>query len=136
MAVDKKMLSFAAEIAIKVHDRQLDNRTFLFGAVGIRKDGVIVTSRNIAAPDFAPGHHAETRLARKLTPGSTVWITRVARKDGEWALARPCPGCERRLRAAGVEKVIYTIGPNEWGILDLKEKCNENPYPRRRRRTT
>lgn len=120
MSLDKKMLTEAARIAISNRDRQVDNRTFLLGSVGVRNDGVLVSARNIAAPDCAPNHHAETRLARKLTPESTVWVARVARRDGKWALARPCPGCERRLRAAGVLRVVYTIAPNEWGVIDFK----------------
>jgi hypothetical protein len=49
-----------------------------------------------------------------------VWVARVAKGTGDWALAKPCPGCERRLRGVGVTKVVYTIDPNEWGILDLR----------------
>lgn len=119
MAIDKKMLTMAANVACQNRDTRFDNRSFLLGAVGLRNDGVIVSSKNIAAPDYAPDHHAETRLVRKLTPGSTVWVSRITRRDGGWALARPCAGCQMRLRVAGVKKVIYTIAPNEWGILDL-----------------
>lgn len=122
MASDKKMLAEAAIIAIgsKSLDRGSDPRTFLLGAVGLRNDGVFVSARNISAPDCAPYHHAETRLVRKMTPGSTVWVARVTRKDGKWAMAKPCTGCEIRLRAAGVTRVVYTIAPNEWGVLDLR----------------
>jgi tRNA(Arg) A34 adenosine deaminase TadA len=119
MASDKKMLAEAAGVAVKNRSRKIDNRTFLLGAVGERRDGVLVSACNIAAPDYAPHHHAETRLARKLTPNSTVWVARIARKDGSWAMARPCAGCEMRLRQSGVKRVVYTIGPNEWGVLDL-----------------
>jgi len=119
MASDKKMLTAAAEVAIQNKGNKFDNRTFLLGAVGVRNDGVIVSSRNIAAPDYAPDHHAETRLARKLTPNSTVWVARIARRDGSWALARPCTGCEMRLKQSGVKRVVYTIAPNEWGIIDF-----------------
>ena len=117
MASDKKMLLVAAGVAAQNQNRKIDNRSFLLGAVGQRNDGVLGSSRNIAAADYAPGHHAETRLIRKLTPGSVVWVTRVTRGDGLWALARPCSGCELRLRGAGVERVVYTIGPNEWGVI-------------------
>ena len=116
MASDKKMLANAALAAMK---NKGDIRTYLLGAVGRRSDGVIVSSRNIPAQDFTNerSNHAEVRLARKLTLGSTVWVARVARKDGSWAMAKPCRGCERRLRAAGVERIVYTIGPNEWGVI-------------------
>lgn len=120
MASDKKMLQLAAEAAIQGRNRSDDARTFLLGAIGVRNDGVFVSSRNIAAPDCAPKHHAETRLVRKLTPGSTVWVARVARGTGGWAMARPCPGCERRLRGAGITRVVYTIGPHEWGVIDMR----------------
>lgn len=121
MSSDKKMLSIAAAVAVKSQDKSIDNRSFLLGAVGMRSDGVFVSSRNIAATDCAPNHHAETRLIRKLTPNSIVWVARVSKRDGSWALARPCPGCQKRLQAAGIIKVVYTIGPNEWGIWHLKK---------------
>lgn len=122
MASDKKMLAEAASIAIRLksNDRKIDNRTFLLGAIGMRNDGVIVSSRNIAAPDCAPRHHAESRLVRKMTPGSTVWVARVRRRNGEWALAKPCANCERILRSTGVHRVVYTISPGEWGVIDLR----------------
>ena len=119
MANDRRMLMSAADTAVITNDR-IDIRTFLLGAVGMRNDGVLVSSRNIAAPDCAPDHHAETRLAKKLTPGSTVWVARVAKCNGEWAMAKPCRGCERRLKAVGVSRVVYTVGPNEWGVKEFK----------------
>lgn len=119
MSSDRKMLQMAANAALEGQDRPRERRQFILGAVGIRNDGVLVKSRNLSAPLPAPDHHAETRLARKLTPGSTVWVARVSRKTWGWAMAKPCPGCERRLRAAGVERVIYTIGPDEFGTLIL-----------------
>lgn len=116
MPSDKKMLADAALVAIR---KKNDIRTYLLGAVGLRADGVVVSSRNIPAPEFTNdrSNHAEVRLARKLTIGSTVWVARVSRKDGCWAMAKPCCGCERRLRAAGVFRIVYTICPNEWGVI-------------------
>ena len=117
MSTDKKMLMAAALEATKGLDRPMERRQFMLGAVGLRNDGVIVTSRNIASPEPAPEHHAETRLVRKLTPGSTVWVARVAKGTGDWAMSRPCHNCMRRLRTAGVSRVVYTVGPNEWGVV-------------------
>lgn len=118
MSIDAKMLRLAALEATKGMARHGEKRQFLLGAVGLRNDGVIVTSRNVASPDPAPQHHAETRLVRKLTPSSTVWVSRVAKGTGGWAMAKPCQNCERRLKAAGVERIVYTIGPNEWGVIE------------------
>ena len=114
------MLKVAAAAALQGLERGTDIRTFFLGAVGIRKDGVLVTSRNVASREVALSHHAEARLTRKLTPDSEVWVARV-RKNGEWAMARPCESCQKRLRTSGVKRVTYTIEPNEWGILDLEE---------------
>jgi len=116
MASDKKMLAMAAEIALSKDCK--DNRAFFLGSVGIRADGCMVTARNVASMHKVPSHHAEARLARKLTPKSAVWIARVTRNN-EWAVARPCCTCEARLRSAGIKRVVYTIGPNEWGIMNL-----------------
>lgn len=118
MASDKKILSEAASLAVSTKD----NRTFLLGAIGQRADGVFVSSRNIAAPDATLSrlNHAEARLSRKLTPGSTVWVARVSRLDGSWAMAKPCKACEVRLRGAGVARIVYTIGPSEWGVISCE----------------
>ena len=119
MSFDKKMLNSACRAALRSKTRNKDIRGFLIGSVGLRNDGVIVSSRNVAAADLAPNHHAEARLSRMLTPGSTVWVARVLRQTGQWAMARPCPGCQIRLKAVGVKRVVYTIGHNEWGPVSL-----------------
>lgn len=119
MSSDRKMLQMAAVAGTRGEAKGGQRRQFVLGAVGLRNDGVLVRSCNIASPVPAPEHHAETRLVRKLTPGSTVWVARVSRKTGDWAMAKPCPNCERRLRSAGVERVVYTIDANEWGVLSL-----------------
>ena len=119
MASDRKMLMAAARAALVGNDKHGERRQFILGAVGLRNDGVFVQSRNLASPLPAPCHHAETRLARKLTPGSTVWVARVSRRTGGWAMAKPCPNCERRLRSAGVDRVVYTIDDDEYGVIEL-----------------
>lgn len=119
MASDKKMLMIAAEAALSSAEK-IDNRENLLGAVGIRNDGVIVSSRNVSARNISPTHHAETRLLRKLTPDSVVWVARVSKQSGSWALSKPCKKCQASLRNKGVKRIVYTIGPNEWGVMDLK----------------
>jgi len=119
MSFDKRMLAAAADAAKRNDRKGKDPRGFLIGAVGVRADGVLVSSKNVAATDLAPNHHAEARLARKLTPNSTVWVARVLRASTDWAMARPCQGCQNRMKSVGVQRVVYTIGPNEWGVLIL-----------------
>lgn len=113
------MLRAACNAALQNEIRGKDIRGFLIGSVGLRNDGVIVSSRNIASADLAPNHHAEARLCKMLTPGSTVWVARVLRQTRQWAMARPCPGCQVRLKAVGVKRIVYTIAHDEWGVLTL-----------------
>ena len=118
MANDKKMLTLAATTAIGSSNRSVDNRTFLLGAIGVRRDGVVVSARNVSALDFAPHHHAEARLVRKMTPNSTIWVARVL-KDKRWAMAKPCQGCVNLMRSAGIKRAVYTIAHNEWGVIEI-----------------
>ena len=111
---DDDMLSLAAGTAL----RKDDCRSFKLGAVGVRNDGTVVYSLNGPAPNKCAQVHAEARLCHKLTPGSTVWVARI-RHDGTLGMARPCPTCERRLRSAGVDRVVYTISDAEHGVIDL-----------------
>lgn len=133
MSFDKKMLFEAAQAAIERCDLKIDKRKYLLGTVGLRNDGIFVKSKNIAATNFTPRHHAETRLIKKLTPGSIVWIARVTRENGHWAMSRPCSNCEKRLRSVGVKRIVYTISPGEWGIINVDEnkewrRINENSH--------
>lgn len=118
MSIDRRMLAMAADVA-RDNPERYDNRSFCLGAVGLRNDGVLVTAKNIAAANIVPTHHAEARVVRKLTPNSVVWVARVLRSTGEWTLSRPCKGCQSRMRAAGVRKVVYTIDKDEWGTIQL-----------------
>lgn len=83
-------------------------RNYMLAAVGIRSDGVVVFARN--GPSRAPClyAHAEARLTRKLTPGSTVYVVRVMRSGGI-GLAKPCGGCQKLLAAKGVCDVYHSL---------------------------
>lgn len=115
------LLRRAAALAARVPRQE-----HYLGAVGIRADGAIVTATNKAVrvptpnghvPDRAWNTHAEARLCRKLDAGAIVLVARV-RSDG-WAMARPCPGCLRLLRGRRVARVYFTIGPDEYGVIDF-----------------
>jgi hypothetical protein len=123
------LLSRASKYAILKHD---DDRVFLLGAVGMRKDGRLVHAQNAAVLDTLkrdawtkmnvyrrfPESHAEIRLTRKLGFGATVYVARVRACNGDLAMARPCECCQTVLRAFRVKKVYYTINNNEWGVWD------------------
>jgi tRNA(Arg) A34 adenosine deaminase TadA len=111
---DTEMLLMAAGAGL----RKSDLRAFRLGAVGIRNDGILVSASNGPAPFPHPDAHAEARLTMKLTPGSEIWVARV-RKDGTLGIARPCPRCMVRIKAAGVSRVAYTISDMEHGVIHL-----------------
>ncbi len=106
------------DLAIKAASRGDTSRHYLLGAVGIRKDGAIVTACNSKTQKPSRKTHAEYKLSRKLDLGSTVYVARVL-KDGSVSSAKPCKNCEKALRTRGVKKVFYTIGPDEFGCLEF-----------------
>lgn len=104
-------------LSIAISDRK-SYKHFFLGAIGIRADGASVSATNVRTMLRCGDAHAEARLSRKLDVGSIVYVARAA-KNGDWAMSRPCPLCERALRNKGVKKVYYTIGPNEFGCIIL-----------------
>lgn len=120
------LLKQAGQIALPTTDD--DPRNFWIGCIGIRGDGATVISRNGAVFESAvdnyqlmPLSHAEGRVLRKLGKGGTVYVSRIAKKDGKFAMARPCGMCQTRLRALEVDRVYYTINHNQYGVWYPKE---------------
>ena len=116
-----RLLKRAGEFAIPTNKGDL--RNFWIAAIGIRHDGVVVIARNGAVSDsddenyqLIPTAHAEGRVLRKLGKGGTVYVSRIAKKDGKFAMSRPCPTCQTRLRSLDVKRVFYTINNNQYGI--------------------
>jgi tRNA(Arg) A34 adenosine deaminase TadA len=109
---ESRMLSEAVKIALKKKDR----RAHKLGAIGIRSDGAVVTACNGPAERQLPSAHAEARLARKLSSGSTVIVAR-ANSFGNWLMARPCNRCLKLLKNKFVRRVIYTIKDGEYGVI-------------------
>jgi tRNA(Arg) A34 adenosine deaminase TadA len=108
--------------AIKHARRGMDDkRTFFVGAVGIRADGAVVHSRNAPTAIPTPCAHAEARLTRKLgNNAEVVFVARYARGVDGWAMARPCDDCMAIMLAHKVRKIVYTIAPNEYGVINLQ----------------
>jgi len=96
------------------------DRKYYLGAIGVRTDGALVSAVNGGiANQRTPSAHAETRLCRKLDFGSTVYVARTA-KNGDFAMARPCKGCILSMKRRGVRRCYYTIGPDEWGVMEIR----------------
>ncbi len=97
----------------------VDMRLHAIGAVGIRKDGAIVRSRNGSSKIPLPEAHAEARLCDKLDFGTPyVFVARV-RKDGTYGMSKPCQDCAIKLKMKGVKRVYFTT--NEVGVFGVYE---------------
>lgn len=121
------MLEIAARVALP-SSYMNEKRNFVLGAAGKRRDGAIVSSRNgaVISSNFdeyrvIPEAHAEFRLLKKLGKADIIYVARVLKKDGNWAMARPCGSCRLRIKAAHIKKVCYTIDANHYGIWHVAE---------------
>jgi deoxycytidylate deaminase len=67
--------------------------------------------------------HAEVTALSRLwpdqRPGFKVWSFRV-RKDGTYAMAKPCPECQVFLQENGIKTVIYSDNDGEFHRLKLQ----------------
>ncbi len=106
----KRFFRLAKQVAIKD-----DCRQYRFGAVGIRRGGVIVVSRNIPTRSPNPSAHAESRVARKLNKGSVIYVVRIDRKNN-LTTARPCKSCQKIMKSKKI-KCYYSISNTEFGVL-------------------
>ena len=124
--------NLAARAAL-ANDNENDQRSFVLGAVGIRWDGKLVSSKNGAVHSTSsnyqtiPLSHAEPRLCRKLGKDGIVYVVRIARKDGSLAMARPCSVCQIILKSASVKKVYYSINSKHYGLW-LPEKDQDSIF--------
>lgn len=116
--MNRKIFNYL-EIASKIALNKQDRRSFIFGAIGLRYDGKMVTALNGPTKTPEKQCHAEARLARKLDVGSEIYVARVLISTGELALAKPCKNCQRILRSVGVRRAYYSIAPNEYGVVDF-----------------
>lgn len=103
------------ELAAKVSRLKDDSRTYFHGAVGLRRDGVLVAASNGNPHSPEPKHHCEYRLLRKLGKGGTVFLTRTY-ADGTWAYSAPCIHCQKALLAREVRRCYYTTGPGMYMV--------------------
>lgn len=96
-----------------------ESRKYHFGAIGIRRDGAIVTATNGGiAGARCPTVHAEFRISRKLDVSSVVFVARTNHK-GTLCLARPCKNCQLFMKHRGMAKCYYTINDTEYGVIEF-----------------
>jgi len=114
MSLKNKYFRLAKETAVKGSEI----RQHRIGAVGIRRDGVIVKSANLPNRNPEPMAHAEVRVMKKMGYGGVIYVARVLR-NGTVTMAKPCKGCQATMRFNGIDKCFYTISENEYGVLEL-----------------
>jgi tRNA(Arg) A34 adenosine deaminase TadA len=108
------------EIAAKRAAKNRDRRTFYVGAIGIRNDGTMVMAWNGSSKDPNRVAHAEYRLASKLDQGAVVYVARICVGKWTFGLAKPCRACQKILKSKKVRKIFYSIGPDEYGVIEFK----------------
>jgi cytidine deaminase len=119
----KKVEYLLNKAAVLAGDAKNDKKRWLLACVAERSDGAIVSSVNHEAPDRHLEAHAEARVLKKVDRGAVLYISRVLRGDRRnWAMARPCPNCQRLIKKYGVKKVYYTIANGEYGIWNPQEE--------------
>lgn len=105
------------ELAAQVSRIKEDSRTYYHGAVGIRRDGVLVCASNGCPKEPEPQAHAEARILRKLGKGGIVFVVRTL-SDGTWGDSTPCIHCQKLLDAKELVAVYYSTFPyfrrNSW----------------------
>jgi len=104
------------ELATKIAKNNNQAKSFLFGVVAERDDGLIVTSTNVRTQMPCKAAHAERRVLAKSGYGAILYVVRIDRA-GKWAIAKPCKACETFARNKGVKKIYYSISHNEYGCL-------------------
>lgn len=136
MSKEMRGLRMAAKAA-----EQSGHDTFRHGAVLVRGGSIISISANsdnhtAFGQRFrtSPGRatqHAEVACVlgvdRTMTNGGVIYVARVNR-SGEWKMSKPCSMCHEVMKFVGVKKVVYTIGPNEWGTYKLHDESVEVGY--------
>jgi deoxycytidylate deaminase len=89
---------------------------FQLGCVIVKNNKVIgagwnTTKTHTKSPQKYKTLHAEMSalFSAKKAPvkGAEAYVFRIL-KNGEYALAKPCPICENMLKLAGIKKVHYT----------------------------
>lgn len=70
--------------------------------------------------NYKAGRHSECQLLKKLripTKNLTICNVRID-NNGDVALAKCCPNCQKLLDSRGYRRIIYSININEYGIIE------------------
>ena len=105
-----------ARIAAKAPRRPSDIRGIRVVALSMFNGNVVAVRANSRGSGECSqySHHAEERAAKAMR-GYGWWDIVVLRfrKDGSLGMAKPCLGCDKILKKAGVDKVQYSTGQGD-----------------------
>lgn len=129
----KRYFDIAAKAAEKTNNVS-DYRGYYLGCFGIRSDGSTVISKNISI-SYCPNDnnekikrrnpfiHAEGRAIKKIGKNARVlYIARISRLNGDFAMAKPCSHCQTLIKAFLINKVYYTIDVDRYGLFIPEEQ--------------
>lgn len=99
-------MTYTINIATKLA-RKAPNKTFRLGAVLVKSGRVLAQGYNIM--NSIKSVHAEEMALNRVnnSKGANVSVVRL-RKDGSFAMAKPCDSCMAKLIAAGIKKITFT----------------------------
>jgi len=70
--------------------------------------------------------HAVDQVRQKTDlKGCKIFVARILKND-EPAISRPCCICQYVLYAHGIRKAYYTIGNDEYGVMNIKSENKKN----------
>lgn len=108
---DQKFLAVATKLAFTS-----DNR-FRVGAIIVKSGRVLGGSANITrrSPRTPPNRfstHAEIAALRvaSSTDKAILYVSRLSSLD-QCAMAKPCAWCVQKITESGIDKVVFTTGP-------------------------
>jgi len=66
--------------------------------------------------------HAEMDALKRCgnPKGAVIYVARIGRSN-DIGLAKPCRSCQKKLIAAGIKRVVYTINNVEYGVWPPEE---------------
>ena len=122
-----RVLNLARNMALKSRSK------FRLGAVLVKKNRVVSAGFNSMLKThplqqkfndgkYTIGIHAELHaclgVSAKDLEDSEIYVVRL-RRDGQFALAKPCQICEKFLYSVGVRCAHYTVNENEISKLEF-----------------
>lgn len=124
--LSKKQISFLSLAAKVAESGDMDTK---HGAVVVKGGRVISVGVNkwrvdpsmaCNEKDYNPNltYHAEAEAISRASgdlSGAVIFVARINKK-GLWSFSRPCTRCMKLIKSAGIKKIIYTTGRENYEL--------------------